>query len=207
MSHAEIEEFFRQNPGIYAAACEDDLDQLRRIYELYPDQVRLLKEGEAVEASRFECRRCGACCATVRFIPVCHADVLRWVIQKRWDILGQVVVDRTKTPLMAIWGKESIAKARASAAAVLEGQEIDENVRRHVTQVLYVTDLVESAVYTAREDNRCIFFSVESNCCIIHDTKPRVCDKFPYYIGKFTDPKLLEYDFCPGLKEIREQKS
>ena len=207
MSHAEIEEFFRQNPGIYAAACEDDLDQLRRIYELYPDQVRLLKEGEALEISSFECRRCGNCCTSVRFITVCHGDVLRWIAERRWDILERLVVDRTKTPLMAIWGKESITKARAKAAALLEGTELDDTSRCHITQVLYVTDLVESVVYTVRENNRCTFFSDESNGCTIHDTKPRVCEKFPYYIGKYTDPKLIGCDFCPGLKDLKQQKA
>ncbi|HMK46737.1 MAG TPA: YkgJ family cysteine cluster protein [Methanocella sp.] len=207
MYHAEIEEFFRRNPGVYTEASEDDLEQLRRIHNLYPDKVRLLAEGEAVDASRFECRRCGTCCSTVRFIPVCHADAQRWVMQKRWDILERLVIDRARTPLMAIWGKGAITMARDRAAAATEGIDMAAPLRRLVTHILYVTDLVESAVYTGREDNRCVFLSGDSHTCIIHDTKPRVCEKFPFYVGKYTDPKLLEQEFCPGLKSLKELPS
>lgn len=205
MSQVELEQFIKNNPGIFSSATEDDLEQLRRIYELYPDSVRLLSDAMAVEVREFECQRCGACCTTVRFIPVSHADALRWTAEKRWDIFERLVVDRRRTPLMAIWGKDSIQRARAKAAAVLEGCEMDEHKRNSIAQILYITDLVESAVYTAREDNRCTFFSTVNNHCIIHDTKPHVCEKFPYYMGKFMDPRLLEMDFCPALKEFTKK--
>ncbi|OPY29654.1 MAG: Flagellin N-methylase [Methanocella sp. PtaU1.Bin125] len=198
----EIEGFFSANAGLYSAASDEDLEQLKKISLLFPDSVRLLREPEAVPAEGFTCQRCGACCSEVKFIPVCHSDVLRWVAQARWDVFDRIVVDRRRTPMMAVWGREAIAETREKARAALEGIELDDDRRRKVTEILYVTDLVECAVYVDRDWGHCAFFSGETNSCTIYDTRPRVCAKFPFYVGTFTDARLLKISFCPGLREL-----
>lgn len=206
MPDVELDEFFRDNGGLYASASAEDLEQLRKISLLYPDRVRLLSAADAVNAGDFKCRRCGSCCAAVKIVPACHSDVLRWLDQGRWDIFDRLVVDRRRTALMAVWGREAIAAAKGRAANRLEGSTVPEGRRPAVAELLYVTDLVESAVYAAREENRCAFYDSEGAACTIHDTKPRACEKFPFYVGKYTDPRLLELDFCPALKELAGKK-
>ncbi|MGA9140134.1 MAG: YkgJ family cysteine cluster protein [Methanocella sp.] len=202
MDHTEIESFFSVNSGLYAMASDEDIEQLKKISMLFPDSVRLLRETDAVPAEGFVCTRCGACCSEVKFIPVAHSDVLRWVAQARWDVFERIVVDRRRTPMMAIWGREAIAATKEKARAALEGIELDDDRRSRITEILYVTDLVECAVYVDRDWGHCAFFSGEDNACMIHDTKPRVCEKFPFYIGMFTDARLLKIAFCPGLRDL-----
>ena len=206
VDRTEIESFFSANAGLYSAASDEDLEQLKKISILYPDSVRLLREPDAVPAEGFACKRCGACCSEVKFIPVSHSDVLRWVAQARWDVFERIVVDRRRTPLMAIWGREAIAETKEKARVALEGIELDDDRRCKVTEILYVTDLVECAVYVDRDWGHCAFYSGEDNACMIHDTKPRVCEKFPFYIGTFTDARLLKIAFCPGLRELTEKQ-
>ena len=203
MTEAELEEFFKVNARLYAGASAEDLEQLRKISALYPGQARLLPEAEAVDAAGFACQRCGACCSAVRYVPVCHGDVLRWLGQERWDILDRLAIDRRRTPLMAVWGREAVAAARDRAQ--LAAGSAPEDRRDRLTELLYVTDLVECAVYAGREDNRCAFFAQDGSVCGIHDTKPRVCDKFPFYAGRYTDARLLQRDFCPGLKALAKK--
>jgi len=67
------------------------LDQLSRISEPLPGRrPPFWRHREAVELPVFECHRCGRCCSSVRYISVCHADVKRWAMQKRADILGSL---------------------------------------------------------------------------------------------------------------------
>ena len=205
--NAELEGFFWDNAGLYSAASPEDLEQLKRISMLYPDSVRLLRESDAVPASGFSCQRCGACCSEVKFVPVSHSDVMRWIRQSRQDILDRLVVDRRRTPCMAIWGREAIAATKEKARAQLEGIEMDEDRRRRTTELLYVTDLVECAVYVARDWGHCAFYSGEDNACQIYDTRPRVCEKFPFYVGTYTDARLLKVSFCPGLRELAEKNN
>lgn len=206
IDNAELEGFFWDNAGLYAAASGEDIEQLKKISLLYPDSVRLLRESDAIPAAGFACQRCGACCSAVRFVPVARSDVLRWIRQSRWDIIDRLVVDRRRTPYMAIWGREAIAATKEKARAELEGVDVDEDRRRRATELLYVTDLVECAVYVAREWGHCAFYSGENNACQIHDTKPRVCEKFPFYVGQYTDARVLKAGFCPGLRELAEKK-
>jgi Fe-S-cluster containining protein len=207
IDNTELEGFFWDNPGLYSAASVEDLEQLKRISLLYPDRVRLLRESDTVSAEGFACKRCGACCSEVKFIPVSRSDVLRWVAQSRWDILDRLVVDRRRTPFMAIWGREAIAATKEKARAELEELEMDEDRRQRVTELLYVTDLVECAVYVDRDWGHCAFYSGEDSACQIQDTKPRVCGKFPFYVGQYTDARLLKVGFCPGLRELAEKNS
>jgi len=206
MDNAELEGFFGENAGLYSAATGEDLEQLKKISMLYPDRVRLLREADAVPAAGFACRRCGACCSEVKFIPVTRTDVLRWIAQARWDVLDRLVVDRRRTPLMAIWGRDVIAAVKEKARAALEDVEMDDARRRRATELLYVTDLVECAVYVDRDWGHCAFYSGQDSACLIHDTKPRVCEKFPFYIGAYTDARLLKVGFCAGLKEMAEKQ-
>jgi len=205
MDHTELEGFFWDNAGLYTAASGEDMEQLKKISMLYPDRVRLLRESDVVPAEGFACQRCGACCSEVKFIPVSHADVRRWVAQARWDVLDRLVVDRRRTPLMAVWGREAIAATKEKARVALEKAEVDEDRRRRAVEILYVTDLVECAVYVDRDWGHCAFFTGEDNSCQIHDIRPRVCEKFPFYIGTYTDARLLKIGFCPGLKELAEK--
>lgn len=207
MPDVELEVFFRDNAKLYSAASAEDLEQLRKISLLYPDRVKLLRDDDAVEIEGFNCLRCGSCCSTVKFIPVCHSDVLRWLEQKRWDVFNRLAVDRRRTPLMAIWGREAVAAARQHAMDQLEQHEVPEEHRPRVMEILYVTDLVESVVYTAREAGCCIFFDENGATCAIHDTKPKVCEKFPFYVGKYTDPGLLKRNFCPAIKALARKET
>ncbi len=196
--------FFNDNPLLYGRACREELDQLCGICELYPDSVRLLTDTMAVELPGFECLRCGRCCSSVRFISVCHGDVKRWVMQKRADILEQLVVDRRRTPLIAM-RRDVVEAAKEEARALLSGAGLD---GERFFELLYVTGLLECAVYVKRKDGACIFLQDDKGraACAIQDTKPRVCDKFPYYIGKYTDGRLLKEDsFCPSLAEIAKK--
>ncbi|HUL62531.1 MAG TPA: YkgJ family cysteine cluster protein [Methanocella sp.] len=207
IDNTELEGFFWKNAGLYAAASGEDLEQLKKISALYPDRVRLLRAEDAVSAADFACQRCGACCSEVKFVPVARSDVLRWVGQARWDILDRLAVDRRRTPYMAIWGREAIGAAREKACAALEPLELDEERRRRALELLYVTDLVECAVYVGRDWGHCAFFSGEDNACQIQDTKPRACAKFPFYVGTYTDARLLKVSFCPGLRVLAEKIS
>jgi Fe-S-cluster containining protein len=202
MDRTEIESFFSTNSGLYAMASDEDIEQLKKISMLFPDSVRLLREADAVPAEGFVCTRCGACCSEVKFIPVSHSDVLRWVAQARWDVFERIVVDRRRTPMMAVWGREAIAATKEKARAALEDIELDDDRRQRIMEILYVTDLVECAVYVDRDWGHCAFFSGDDNACMIHDTKPRVCEKFPFYIGTFTDARLLKIAFCHGLRDL-----
>ena len=182
------------------------MDQLSRIHELFPDSVRLLSDREAVELPSFECVRCGRCCSSVRYITVCHEDARRWVRQKRTDILESLAIDRCRTPLLAMY-KDSIEDAKAGARSLLAEAGLDDE---HAFRVLYVTKLLECTVYVARTNGACTFLRDDNGkaACAIQDTKPRVCDKFPYYIGKYTDSRLLKEDsFCPSLKAIAEKQN
>ncbi len=201
MASEELRRFYDDNPLVYGRASPEDLEQLSCISELYPDAVSLLGDHEAVELPVFECRRCGACCAAVRYVTVCHGDVKRWVSQKRLDILGALVVDRRKTPMLAL-RKGRIEAARSAAKSLLESAGLDSG---HAFELLYATMLLECAVYVKRRDGACTFLAHEGNmaACAIQDTKPRVCEKFPYYIGKYTDGRLLNKDsFCPSLRAM-----
>jgi Fe-S-cluster containining protein len=207
MTSEGLRQFFGENPMLYGTAPMEDKAQLSRIYELYPDSVRLLSDREAVKLDRFDCRRCGACCASIKYITVCFSDVKRWVAQKRPDILDALDIDRTITPMLATRGKDAIALARSDADKILEG--FDGTDRERIRELLCITKLLESAVYVSRKNNACIFLEEKNGLCTckIHGTKPRVCDKFPYYIGRFTDSRLLKEDsFCPTLREIAEEQ-
>lgn len=205
MTIEELRRFYNENPLLYAGAPSEDLAQLARIYEFYPDSVRLLSDREAVRLDGFECRRCGACCASIKYITVCFSDVKRWVEQKRWDILEELDIDRTVTPMLAACGKKALQAARREAEAVLEGPDVPD--RERVRELLFITGSLESAVYVARKNNACAFLIKDGLAtCAMHDTKPRVCGKFPYYIGPFTDRKLIKEDsFCPSLCEIAKK--
>lgn len=201
MVSEELRRFYEDNPLVYGGASREDLEQLAGIFELYPDSARLLSDREAVELPYFECRRCGTCCATVKYVAVSHEDVRRWVSQKRLDILDDLVIDRRRTPLMAL-KKDRISAAKAEATSTLEDTGLSEN--GHTFELLYVTKLLECVVYIKRRDGACTFLVDEEGmaACGIQDTKPRVCKKFPYYMGKFTDSRLLKEDsFCPSLSE------
>ena len=202
MTIEELRRFYSENPLLYANAASEDLTQLSRIYEFYPDSVRLLSDREAIRLAGFECRRCGACCASIKYITVCFSDVKRWVEQKRWDILEELDIDRTITPLLAACGKNSLDSAKIEADAMLEGLDVPD--RGRVRELLFITRSLESAVYVARKNNACAFLIKDGLAtCALHDTKPRVCGKFPYYIGQFTDGRLIKEDsFCPALREI-----
>jgi len=206
MASEELSRFYLANPGLYSFASRGDMDQLSRIYELYPDSARLLSDREAVELTGFECLRCGRCCSSVRYITVCHDDVKRWARQKRRDILESLVIDRRRTPLLAMY-KEDIGDAKAEAGSILAEAGLD---GEHAFQVLYITKLLECAVYVGRTNGACTFLREDNGktACAIQDTKPRVCEKFPYYIGKYTDSRLLKDDcFCPSLSAIAKERN
>ncbi|HTY91703.1 MAG TPA: YkgJ family cysteine cluster protein [Methanocella sp.] len=206
MASEELAQFFRANPQVYGHAGREDLDQLSRICELFPDSARLLSDAEAVELPMFECRRCGQCCSSVRYVTVCHADVKRWVAQKRLDILEGLVIDRRRTPLLAI-RKDSIRAAKEEARALLAEAGLEDE---HVFEILYVTKLLECAVYVKRAGGACALLREDGGMatCGIQDTKPLVCEKFPYYIGNYTDGRLLKEDsFCPSLSDIARKRT
>jgi Fe-S-cluster containining protein len=204
MLSGELRQFYSDNPMLYGTASGEDLDQLSRIFELYPDSVRLLSDREAVKLSSFECRRCGRCCASVKFITVSHEDVKRWVKEHRDDILDRLVIDRRRTPLLTRIGKRDIEAAKRRAASLVE--ELDpEGEKERVSEILYLTALLECTAYVNRKNSACTFLREDngSAACAIYDTKPRVCQKFPYYMGKYTDSRLLKEDsFCPELSSI-----
>jgi Fe-S-cluster containining protein len=206
MASSELRRFYDDNPLLYGHAGSEDLDQLSLIHELYPGSARLLTDTEAVELPGFECLRCGRCCSAVRYVTVCHEDVRRWAAQKRLDILERLTVDRRRTPLMAL-RKDAIGAAKAEARSLTEEAGIDDE---HVFELLYVTGLLECAVYVKRMDGACAFLLEDDGkaACAIQDTKPRVCEKFPYYLGRYTDGRLLKEDsFCPSLKAIAKDRN
>jgi Fe-S-cluster containining protein len=190
---------------LYGHADSRELGRLAGIHELYPDVVRLLADTEAVELPGFTCRRCGNCCSTVKYVTVCHEDVKRWVCHKRADILDRLAIDRRRTPLLAL-KKHGIPEARAEARSLLD----DSGLRNgRAFELLYVTALLECAVYVGRKGGACAHLTHESGTfsCAIQDTKPEVCEKFPFYIGRYTDGRLIKEDsFCPSLRQIAIQK-
>jgi|GEM_PF-3185600 len=200
MVSKELKRFYDDNPLLYGPAGRKDLEQLSSIFELYPESVRLLSDREAVELPSFECQRCGQCCARVKYVTVSHEDVKRWVSQQRLDILDSLVIDGRRKPLMAARGKEAIEAAKIEAGP-LSGDG-------RIFEILYLTALVECAVYIKRRDGACAFLIDDGGvaACNIHDTRPRVCEKFPYYLGKYTDRRLLKEDsFCPSLRDIAKK--
>lgn len=208
MDSKSIARICADNPMLYREAPAEDLEQLYRIAKLYPDNVRLLSDREAVELPAFDCRRCGTCCSAIKYITVSGQDVKRWVRQRRWDIIDGLVIDRRKTPLLAKYGREAIDKAKAGAHEFLARSEPACSYD-HAFKVLYVSELLECAVYAGRENGTCIFLTEADGrtACGIHDTKPRVCEKFPYYIGRYTDGRLLKEDsFCPSLRELAKSR-
>lgn len=208
MVSKELKRFYDDNPVLYGQACREDLDQLTSICELYPESVRLLSDREAVELADFECWRCGRCCEAVKYVTVSHGDVIRWVSQQRQDILDSLVIDRRRRPLMAYRGKAAIESAKAEAQSLLESARLSCDYEQ-AFELLYLTRLVECTVYVGRRDGACTFLIKDEGVpsCSIHDTRPRVCEKFPYYIGRYTDSRLLNKDgFCPSLREISRKK-
>lgn len=200
-----LRRFFNDNPLLYGRASQEDMGQLSRICELFPDSARLLGDGEAVELPEFECQRCGKCCSSVRFISVCNDDVKRWAAQKRLDILESLVIDRRRTPLLAL-RRDAIDASKAEASGDMAAAGLDDE---HVFELLYITKLLECAVYVKRPGGACTFLREDGglSACAIQATKPRVCDKFPYYIGKYTDGRLINEDsFCPSLKQIAKNR-
>ncbi len=201
----EIKRFYDDNPLLYRQACREDLLQLSGIYELYPDSVRLLTDREAVEMTSFECQRCGRCCEIVRYVTVSHDDVKRWVLQQRPDILDSLAIDHRRTPLMASRQKEAVAASKAEARSLMERAGME---HERAYELLYVTGLVECSVYVNRKNSSCTFLTEQDGIasCAIHDTRPRVCEKFPFYIGRYTDSRLLKEDsFCPSLRDISKK--
>jgi Fe-S-cluster containining protein len=206
MAMEKLRRFYHDNPLVYGGASRRDLEQLSAIDELYPDSIRLLSDQEAVELPRFECRRCGACCASVKYVTVSREDVKRWVSRKRLDILDRLAIDRRRTPLLAAM-KGGIGAAKAEARSYLEGAGL---YSEHAFELLFITMLLECAVYVKRRDGACIFLEKygDTAACAIQDTKPRVCEKFPYYIGNYTDRRLLKEDsFCPELSELAKKSN
>ena len=204
----DLKRFFNENPLLYGGAPPEDLAQLSRIHDQYPDSVRLLSDREAIKLEKFECRRCGACCATVKYITVAHADLKRWVAQKRWDIIEELTIDRTATPLLAMYGADirEAAKSEAKAAIDCADSQLAEKAR----ELLYITSLLECAVFVTRKNNACTFLESMDGlyACRIHETCPRVCEKFPFYLGRFTDSRLVKEDsFCPALQDIARKKN
>ncbi|WP_230741444.1 YkgJ family cysteine cluster protein [Methanooceanicella nereidis] len=205
----ELRLFFGSNPMLYGNIGADDLEQLIRIQRLFPDKVRLLRDIDAVELIGFNCMCCGECCSRVKYIPVCLSDIKKWLAGNRFDILGQVVIDRRVTPLIATCGKDAIEEAKWEARKVLDTAGIfpgQENVHYgHILELSYMTMLLENVAYVKRKDGHCVFLSDDDDVikvCAIHGVKPRVCEKFPYYTGKYTDKKLIRDDiFCPSLRE------
>jgi Fe-S-cluster containining protein len=205
MASEELQRFYDDNPLVYGGASRRDLEQLSGIYDLYPDSTMLLSDREAVELPHFECRRCGGCCATVKYVTVCQEDVKRWVSQKRLDILGELVIDRRRTPLLAT-RKGRIEVAKAGARSFLESAGLDSE---HAFELLYVAMLLECAIYVKRRDGACTFLAHGGSeaACGIQDTKPGVCEKFPYYMGRYTDGRLIREDsFCPSLAGLAKSR-
>jgi Fe-S-cluster containining protein len=203
-----LKRFIDENPGVYKGISEYELKQLIRIYNFYPDSVRLLRDEDAVQALHFKCKMCGECCSSVKFITVSYRDVKRWLGHNRWDILSGLTIDKRKTPLLASLKKEDIMSSKINAEKMLNGCPVNDNeLIEHCFKLLYITDLLENAVYVSRLNNRCIFLSENdkgNSICMIHETKPEVCEKFPYYTGRLVDKRLLEsIGFCPALKQLK----
>lgn len=206
----DLKRFFDDNPGLYSGASPDDIEQLCRICKFYPDSVRLLKDRDAVKVPGFGCKMCGTCCSKVKYVPVCNADIKRWVQEKRFDILAAIKIDRRKTPLLAACGAEAIENAKRDAGHYITScGGVYDVPYNHVHELLYLTDLLETVAYAGRKNGSCEFLIENPDghtACSIHSTKPKVCSKFPYYLNGYTDARLINKEsFCPALKELYER--
>lgn len=202
-----LRQFFLDNPALYGCAREDELWEIERVHALYPDGARVLGDLDVVLLGTFECRRCGACCSSVRYVPVCSGDIRRWLSQGRTDIISCLAVDRRRTPLLASLGPDMVEAAKRNAgeeaeAALYAAGHASFKTFSHVAETLYLCDLLENVVYVRRENGRCAFMTDDDKAtCAIQETKPRACAKFPYYAGKYVDKRLIQKGFCPALKE------
>lgn len=210
-TRVDLKPFFDNNPLLYGSAGDDELRDIERIYALYPDSARLLGDTDVVPLQAFECRRCGACCSSVRYVPVSGDDMRRWLSQRRTDIISRLSIDRRRTPMLASLDKGLVEATKKESAELAEEALYDNGMPpvslsayRHAVETLYLSDLLENVVYAGRENGRCVFMSGEEGkaACSIQETKPAACARFPYYAGKYVDKKLLLKEFCPALKSI-----
>jgi Fe-S-cluster containining protein len=126
-----------------------------------------MKEGQM----EFECRRCGKCCKESWEISAdFQNDIVRWIREKRFDILGHVVLN---------------------PKYILEP-------KRFNCEPQWIIDC--GHVLFGDVGNKCPFLKEAVGelpaSCSIHETRPRVCRRFPHGPTNRVRSDIL--DVCVG---------
>jgi Fe-S-cluster containining protein len=151
-------------------------EQLYSAYEVYRTCPKVSASGIAIRGiTAPECFRCGNCCRKPWRIEVAFHDVLRWIREKRFDIISSLEYSPRKSQ-----DNEDIhadLKQAEMAASQLAG--LDADILAKSVFMVYISASSEGCLIIPK-NNGCIFHDDgEISSCAIHDTKPEVCERFP----------------------------
>ncbi len=147
-------------------------NSLRRIEVVY--DILIMLTGIQYQ---FECRRCGACCAS------CHP----------------IDVDEQKLPVMAdalgLDVQEFINRYLEPTEKIAAGNEVIDEFSRKLG----------AYPYRIKEDRPCPFFDFNGNLCNIYQVRPAVCRFYPFVFLEMATPewksKTITFKstgICPG---------
>ena len=120
-----------------------------------------------------ECGRCGRCCRRPWRVEAQLQDVLRWINERRWDILAGLVHD----PIRSRAECEADPVLVQQTAGLLAGLDPD-----MVLRILGIVGAIAAGYggYTMPRSPGCHhLIDGAISVCGIYDTRPEVCRRFP----------------------------
>jgi Fe-S-cluster containining protein len=128
---------------------------------------------EEREKLAVDCSRCGNCCRRNWRVEVSLQDVLRWVTERRHDILSS----------LKYWPRgpddepEGISPLVRQTASLLAGT--DESRLAATLAVLKSVEACEGSYVMPKKKGCCYLVDDKTAACRIYDTRPEVCRRFP----------------------------
>ncbi len=137
-------------------------EELYSAYEAYVTCPALRNRGA------FRCERCGACCRRPWRIEPSVCDVLRWISEKRLDILENLKYAPKRGP------PQGLTPGEARSLEMM-CSELDEGLVATLAFALAASR--EGALVIAKDAEGCAYH--DGSGCAIYETRPEVCVRFP----------------------------
>lgn len=147
-------------------------EQLYAAYETFLTCPRSpFREGP--ETTPVDCGRCGNCCRRPWRVEASLHDVLRWVTERRHDILAT----------LEYWPRgpddepEDVSPLVRQQASLLAG--IDQDQIARALSVVKSVEACEGSYVLPKKQGCCYLIGGRTTACGIYDTRPEVCRRFP----------------------------
>lgn len=162
------------------AASDFSTEELYSAYETYSTCPRVAASGYNLSGlSNGRCYRCGNCCRRPWRIEVSLYDILRWIDQRRYDIIYTLEYrpgNKHSTP-----GRAIIERALKMLGLVIDKLAmVGEEHMASLAFAIYAVTTQEGSMVIPKQKYGCIYhMDGEVSACAIHSTKPEVCVRFP----------------------------